>query len=84
MTKYREHRGSLVESMETVREVADRNALVEMITKDLHPWRRAMDLSDIASTLKVEPYGYESRIGWNTHIVTLPNYGVLGMTDGPL
>lgn len=36
------------------------------------------------SDFKVVPYsGVDSRNGWNTHIVHLAGYGVLGFTDGP-
>ncbi len=32
----------------------------------------------------VEPYGFDERINWQTHIVTLTGYGVLGYTDSPV
>jgi hypothetical protein len=34
----------------------------------------------------VEKYGHgiDTRIGWDTHIVMIPGWGVLGFTDGPL
>ena len=34
--------------------------------------------------VKVEPYGFDSRIGWDTHMVSLKKGGVLGFTNGPL
>lgn len=36
-----------------------------------------------AGELRVERYGYDERIGWDTHIVTFGGK-VVGYTDGPL
>jgi hypothetical protein len=34
--------------------------------------------------LKVAPYGgVDKRCGWDTYIVTIEGYGVMGFTDGP-
>lgn len=36
--------------------------------------------------VSVEPYAWDGRIGWDTHIVALkrPGWGVIGFTDGPV
>ena len=34
--------------------------------------------------IHVKPYGYDDRINWDTHIVTIDEYGVFGFTDGPI
>lgn len=84
--KFREHRGGLAESMATVIEVPDRAALVAHVKKMLAPFYFG---GDIEAGLNVEPYGcsglplLDLRIGWQTYIVTLKGYGVLGFTDGP-
>jgi hypothetical protein len=79
--KFREHKGGLDESMDTVVEVADRDALVQHVRKLMAPW--GFELDD--SKLKVKPYAKDDRIGWpDTHLVTLEGYGVLGYTNGPL
>ena len=72
MTKFRFHRGSLADSMATVREV---NSLYELITA----------LNDVCEPGKVliKPYCYDDRIDWDTHIVTIDGRAV-GFTDGPL
>jgi hypothetical protein len=82
--KFREHRGSLADAMETVIEVADRPALIEHI-KALEPWGWSdCYLSVVDGDVTIEPYGYDNRIGWDTHIVKLKGYGVIGFTNGPL
>lgn len=80
--KFREHRSGLAESMETVVEIKDREELLAYIAKILYPWPTAPSVTP--ETVKVAPYHYDARIGWDTHIVTLEGYGVLGFTDGPL
>lgn len=78
--KVREHRGSIQESMETCVEIhPTMDALVKVITESL---------SDMWVTkkvkVKVEPYMYDTRTGWDTHIVTVKGWGIFGFTDGPL
>ena len=77
--KFREHRGMLDDSMKTVVDVADRAALISLLRSRLLPHKVLFNDKD----LKIEPYGYDSRINWNTHIVTIEDYGVAGFTDGP-
>jgi hypothetical protein len=87
--KFRQHRGGLAESMQTVVEIKDRAALVAYAFKLLAPFYFREE--DVAAGLNVEPYGcqaggppmYDKRTGWHTYIVTLKGYGVLGFTDGP-
>lgn len=78
--KVREHRGGLAESMETVREVKDRAELLGIIQESLRPFGRFVK----PEQLRVEPYGYDGRIGWDTHLISIDGYGVWGMADGPL
>lgn len=77
--KFREHRGTLDDSMATVVDLPDREALIAHCWTLLGPFKHLFKEAD----LKVKPYCMDQRIGWNTHIVTLANYGVLGFTDGP-
>lgn len=82
--RYREHRRFLDESLETVQEFPDKAALIAYLRKDL-AW--AMVHLD-ESKLTIEPYPdlahcYDERCGWNTYIVHLKGFGVLGFTDGP-
>lgn len=79
--KFREHRGGLAEAMDTVIEVVDRDALLKHVQEILSSWPDSPPVT--AATLQVIPYCYDDRIGWDTHIVTLDKYGVIGFTDGP-
>lgn len=79
--KFREHRGQLDEAMGTVIEVADRPALVAHIRALLEPYGWAVADDDVT----VNKYGgFDKRIGWDTYIVIVRDYGVMGFTDGAL
>lgn len=67
--KYRPHRRLLTESMDDMVELKDRAALVAHLAADLKKW--GVDLTD--ADVKVEPYGRDERIHWDTHIVTIRN-----------
>ena len=79
VTLYREHRGSLDDSMQTVIEVKSKAELREHILK-------VDDWAPLAGKLTIEKYGtkpLDERIGWDTHIV-MWNKTVMGFTNGPL
>jgi hypothetical protein len=69
--KFREHRGTLAEAMETVIEVDASLAALASLLK-VKP-----------KQVKVEKYMYDDRIGWDTHIVTVDGEAV-GFTNGPV
>ncbi len=77
--RFREHRGGLAESMETVVNVAHHVALLDHIRKLAKPWPIFPPVTP--ETVHIKPYGWDGRIGWDTHIVVLDGYGVLGFTD---
>jgi len=79
--KFREHRGGLAEAMETVVEVEGMRGLVAHMQKLAEQWP-SMPVINV-NTVKVKPYGFDSRINWDTHLVTVEGYGVFGFTDGP-
>ena len=68
--KYRDHRGSLSASMQTVVETI-KEELEAHLVKELGPGK-----------IKIEKYGFDPRIGWDTYIVT-HNGRAVGFTDGP-
>jgi hypothetical protein len=57
---YRYHKGSLDNSMETMRVVTSKKHLIEVVSHQ-------MDQPCVS--VEIKPYGYDDRIGWNTHIV---------------
>jgi hypothetical protein len=80
--KFREHRGGLAESMETLVELPDRAALVAYCKKLLTDWQFDVKDNDVV----VEQYtpNGDKRIGWDQlYIVSITGYGVMGFTDGP-
>ena len=81
MFKYRDHRGLLVDSMEAVKEFETKAALVEYLQGGIDKYGCGKYK---CQNITIEPYGFDKRIGWNTHIVHLDGYGVFGFTDGPV
>lgn len=78
MFRYRDHKGGLAESLETTQEFTDKDALLEYLQKTLDQFcKTGLDLREI----KIEPYGFDERIGWDSHIVHLEGWGVFGFTD---
>ncbi len=67
--KFRLHKGSIAESMET--EV------------DIEPTKEALAtlLDTTPDKVEVDKYIYDNRIGWDTYLVTIDGFAV-GMTDG--
>lgn len=80
MTKFRDHKGSLSESMKTVQEFKSKQDLIDYARNELSKF--SVEFEDCL--LRIRNYGYDKRTGWNTHIVVIEGYGVFGFTDGPL
>lgn len=82
--KFRTHRGSLAESMETVVDLPDRAALISHVNAEYRSTLDIMDRGDFTDDeIEVAPYGFDKRIGWDTYLVTARGFGPLGMADGP-
>lgn len=75
---FRPHRGSLCESMDEVIEIDSREELVKHLNEDF-PYGSPVTLK----SLDIQPYGFDDRIGWDTHIVTV-NKSAVGFTNGNL
>jgi hypothetical protein len=82
MVLYRPHRGGLDESMREVVEVNDLAQLVRHMRRGVERWYPKDQLPTENNT-KVEAYGYDRRIGWDTYLVTV-NGQAWGYTDGNL
>lgn len=83
MFKFREHRGGYDDAMRTVIELADHPALVKHVRSLLSSFNLGFYSSGEVHVTKYG-YGIDPRNGWDTHIVTLDRYGVMGFTDGPV
>jgi hypothetical protein len=68
--KFRPQRELLDESMAEAEEL-DMDSLTKKMVERFGP-----------GEVRIEPYGYDKRIGWNTHIV-LHEGRAVGFTDGP-
>ena len=80
--RFREHRGSLNESLKTVVTLKNRAALVRYCQRLL----RSFCFQFAASALHISKYDlcHDKRADWNrTYIVTIDGYGVMGFTDSP-
>jgi hypothetical protein len=75
--RYRDQRGSLDASMKTVVELADKMALIKHL-QDEYGFDRLRD-----ADIEVTWYGYDSRIDWQTWLVSIDEHAV-GFTDGPV
>lgn len=79
MIRYRNHRGGLEESMYTTRFFNNGEEVKAHIRAALAGWE--VDTAVIEATF----YARDKRIDWpESWIVTIPNYGVVGWTDGPI
>lgn len=67
--KFRPHRGGLSEAMREVVELPDRAALVAHLAKNLARWGYRLTDTD----MRVSPFGFDDRIKWDTHVVTIRN-----------
>ena len=72
--KYRPQRGSLSASMAEVIEVPNTIKDLKLALEKEYPF---------IDEIKVNPYWFDSRINWDTHIVTI-NGSAVGFTDGGL
>ena len=75
---FREHKGSLEDAMKTAVEVECLEDIMNL------PFIKAIEEFGIPVNLKSEFYAYDSRIDWNTYIITSEKYGVVGFTNGEL
>jgi len=75
-TLFRYHRGGLTESMATTIEIESKKELISILNKNIF----GTDFENIT----IEPYCFDSRINWDTYIVHLEDYGVIGFTNGEL
>jgi len=78
--KYRQHKGMLADSMETVVEL---DATIEALVDHINDVYADVCPPVSAANTTVADYGYDGRINWNTHIVIGDGH-VCGFTDGPV
>lgn len=81
MTKFREHRGLLHDSLNTT---VDIKTITELASH-LNRLNQECGAPEIKDDIEIEKYGsgIDERCGWDTHIVTVGGCA-RGFTDGPL
>ena len=73
MSKFRQHRGGLWESMQTVEPCTSMAQLRTICSR----------LSHIPDpNIRIVYSGRDERVGWDTYYVEVVGYGVVGMVDG--
>jgi hypothetical protein len=72
---FRMHRGGLKEAMKTVQPVKSLDEIYEI---------SGIAQYGIENKLKINHYCFDSRINWDTYIVTCEGFGVIGFTNGDL
>lgn len=79
--KYRDHKGSLSDSMDTVIDVNSPSEIISHLNKFYNQFGKEVD------DIKFEYCGFDDRIGWDTYYVSArlkgsEEYRINGMTDG--
>ncbi len=67
---------TLAESMENVVELKDRAELLKYLSERFDFW------NPTDANVTIEPYGFDDRIDWDTHLVCIDGKAAL-FTDGP-
>jgi hypothetical protein len=45
---------------------------------------KQLDRDVAPEAVVIEPYGFDNRNGWNTHLCSVSGIGPVGFTDGPV
>jgi hypothetical protein len=83
---FREHRGSFEDSMETLCHFDSRSELILYCAALLSQYDFRFERDQFhEEPYCIDPGHLDMRVEppWNTHIVTIDGYGVMGFTDGP-
>lgn len=75
--RVRQHRGSLVESLKTVKQIpATKEALADHINMVMD-----FPVKFGPGSITIIPQGFDDRIGWNTFLINVAGLGVFGYCD---
>lgn len=75
---FRHHRGSLDDSMKTLKEFSTIKDLIDYLTDYVSEnWLIKPDTYNIVSRY----YGYDNRVKWSTYIVYIKDQGILGFSN---
>lgn len=65
--------------METVQEFETKRDLIRYLKSDI-----GLSFLFYEHQLSIKHYSFDKRINWDTHIVTINGFGVVGFTNGGL
>jgi len=71
---FRPHRSTIAEAMDEVREFESRADLEAFLMADQPVGTERLEL-------QIRPVGYDDRIQWDTHVISVAGYGVVGFSD---
>lgn len=74
---FREHRSTLTESLKTTKEFQTKKELIDYLKNQFEIKHFEIPLENLVC----EFYCYDARINWETYILTIENYGVIGFTN---
>lgn len=80
MPLYRPQRGNLDDAMQEMKDFQSLDELILYLQEDLFMWFGKQEINK--DTLHIKPYCFDERINWDTYIVTLDGWGVVGFTNG--
>lgn len=76
--RVREHRGSLVDSLKTVKEIpATKEDLVDHINNVLG----LPGMFFGPGSITIVGQGFDKRIGWDTYLIVVKDFGIFGYCD---
>ena len=79
---FRQHRGSLSDSMDTCVSIRNNMKALANLISTFNLFRDDRKITE--DMLEVKEYGFDERINWNTYIVSVKDFGVVGFTSEPV
>jgi len=78
---FRPHRGSLQAAMAEVKEFENLKELTDHLQNGLDEFWNSLNSKITPETVTITPQGHDTRISWDTHLISLEGYGVFGMCN---
>lgn len=79
---FRPHRGGLDDSMTLTKEVKSKTELLALLKTELESLNLPKDVTE--SRISTQHQGFDSRTGWETHLLLLDGTTPLGYTNNSL
>lgn len=76
--RFRFHRGTLEDSLKTLVNFKNKEELYKIICDSFKDFDFKFNIENI----EFKHQGYDERCNWDTYLVHIKNYGVIGQSDG--